>query len=67
MVGRKLAHQRQHVLPEALGVGCRMARLEDAAVDAAAQMLDEGAEQPPLGDADGKIAMHADVDGAHGS
>ena len=46
MVGDNLADQRQHVLPEALGVGRGMAGLEDAAVDAASEMLDEGAEQP---------------------
>jgi hypothetical protein len=37
---------------EALGVGGRMAGLEDAAVDAAAEMLDEGAEQARMRRAD---------------
>jgi hypothetical protein len=43
-----------------------MARLEDAAVDAAAEMLDEGAEQARIGVADGEIAMQANVDITHG-
>ena len=66
MVGAELAHQRQHVLAEALGVGGRMAGLEDAAIDAAAEMLDEGAEQARIGAADGEIAMQADLDVTHG-
>ena len=41
--------------PLASAVG--MARLEDAAIDAAAEMLDEGAEQPRVGRADGEIAV----------
>ena len=63
--GRKLAHQRQHVLAEALGVGRGMAGLEDAAIDAAAEMLDEGAEQPRVGAADREIAVKADLDVTH--
>ena len=42
-----------------------MAGLEDAAIDAAAEMLDEGAEQPRVGAADGEIAVQADVDVTH--
>ena len=34
-----------------------MARLVDAAIDAASEMLDEGAEQARIGVADGKIAI----------
>ena len=34
-----------------------MAGLEDAAIDAAAEMLDEGAEQPRVGGADREIAV----------
>ncbi len=64
--GLELAHQGHHVLAEALGVGRRMAGLEDAAVDAAPEMLDEGAEQPRMGGADGEIAMQADADVTHG-
>ena len=63
--GRQFAHQREHVLAEALGVGGRMAGLEDAAIDAAAEMLDEGAEQARVGAADGEIAMKADFDVTH--
>ena len=53
---RQLAHQRQHVAAEALGVGGGMAGLEDAAIDAAAEMLDEGAEQARIGGADRDVA-----------
>jgi hypothetical protein len=42
-----------------------MTRLEDAAIDAAAEMLDEGAEQVRVGGADGEIAMQADLDVTH--
>ena len=49
--------------PLASAVG--MAGLEDAAIDAAAEMLDEGAEQAWIGAADGEIAMQADVDVTH--
>ena len=59
IVGAELAHQRQHVLAEALGVGGRVAGLVDAAIDAAAEMLDEGAEQARIGAADGEIAIAA--------
>ena len=55
--GRELAHHRQHVLAEALLVGLRVAGLVDAAIDAAAEMLDEGAEQPPVGRADHVVAV----------
>ena len=64
--GRQLAHQGEHVAAEALGVRRGMAGLEDAAIDAAAEMLEEGAEQPGMGRADGEIAMQADVDVTHG-
>ena len=42
-----------------------MARLEDAAIDAAAEMFDEGAEQARVGAADGEIAVQADLDVTH--
>jgi hypothetical protein len=44
-----------------------MAGLEDAAVHAAAEMLDEGTEQAWMSGADREIAMEADLDGAHGN
>ena len=53
----ELLHQRQHVLAKALGVRGRMSGLVDAAIDAASEMLDEGAEQAGIGVADGKIAV----------
>ena len=43
-------------------VGGRMPRLEDAAVDAAAEMLDEGAEQARIGRADREVAIDEDFD-----
>ena len=43
-----------------------MAGLEDAAIHAAAEMLDEGAEQARMGGADREIAMQADLDVTHG-
>ena len=63
--GRELAHHREHVLAEALLVGLRMAGLEDAAIDAAAEMLDEGAEQPPVGRADHVVAVEPHFGLAH--
>ena len=64
--GAELAHQRQHVLAEALRVGGRVAGLEDAAVDAAAEVLDEGAEQAAVGRADRDLPVEPDPGGAHG-
>jgi hypothetical protein len=62
----QLAHQREHVLSEASAVGRRMSRLEDAAVHAAAEVLDERAEQTRIGCADDLIAVQAGSDVAHG-
>ena len=46
----ELLDERQHVAPrKPCFVGGRMAGLVDAAVDAATQMLDEGAEQARVG------------------
>ena len=42
-----------------------MPGLEDAAVDAAAQVLDEGAEQAAVGDADDLVAIEQDFHGTH--
>ena len=63
--GPELAHQLQHVLPKAAFVGTGMTGLEDAAIDAAAQMLDEGAEQSVIGSRDGGIAIEVDLCGKH--
>ena len=65
IVGAELAHQREHVAAEAALVGGRMAGLVDAAVDAAAEMLDEGAEQAAIGGPDGEIAVEKDVSCRH--
>ena len=66
IVGAELADQRHDILAEALGVGCGMARFEDAAIDAAAQVLDEGAEQALIGPSDGEVTVQANVDVTHG-
>ena len=58
--GGELAHQRQHVAAKAALVGGRVAGLEDALVDAAAEMLDEGAEQAPIRRADDEVAIDED-------
>jgi hypothetical protein len=42
-----------------------MARLEDAVVDAAAEVLDERAEQPAVGHADGLVAIEQHFHGTH--
>ena len=42
-----------------------MTGLEDAAIDAAAEMLDEGAEQPRVGRADREVAVQRDFDVTH--
>jgi hypothetical protein len=58
--GRELAHQLEHVLAEALGVGGWMAGLEDTASIRNGEMLDEGAEQARVSGADREIAVKAD-------
>ena len=64
---RELAHEREHVPAEALLVGLRVAGLVDAAIDAAAEMLDEGSEQPRIRRADDGIAVQPDFHFSHGS
>ena len=59
--GPELAHQLQHVLPEAVLVGRRVAGLEDAAVDAAAHVLDEGAEDAAVEVRDHEVAIDEEV------
>ena len=62
MVGASSRHQLQHVAAETMCVGGRMARLEDAAIDAAPQMLDEGTEQAPIGGANDVVGAKLDGD-----
>src|SRR5882672_4635712 len=45
---RKLAHEREHVVPESMSICTGVTRLENAAVYAAPQMLDDGAEQAAI-------------------
>ena len=59
--GRELAHQLEHVAAEAARVGGGVAGLVDPAIDAAAEMLDEGAEQAAVGLADGKVAVEKNL------
>src|SRR5262249_8305034 len=47
-------------------VGRGMAGLEDAAIDAAAQVLDEGTEQAWIGLTDGEVSIDEYVGLAHG-
>ena len=44
----ELLDEIEHVATKAALVGGRVAGLVDAAIDAATQMLDEGAEQAPV-------------------
>ena len=46
--GSKLFDEVEHVAAKASLVGGGVARLVDSAIDAAPQMLDEGAEQTPI-------------------
>ena len=62
---RQFAHQRQHVAAEAVLIGGRMAGLEDAAIDAAAEVLDEGTEQAAIRGADHVVGAKLDGDCAH--
>ncbi len=64
-VAARIAHDRraelldegEHVAAEAVRIGGRMAGLVDAAIDATAEMLDEGAEQAGVGSADREVAI----------
>ena len=42
-----------------------MAWFEDAAIDAAAEVFDEGAEQARIGSPDGEVTVQQDARGAH--
>ncbi len=61
----ELAHQRHHVASKAPLVRGRVAGLEDAGVDAAAQVLDEGAEQAPIELRDHEVAVDDELRGDH--
>lgn len=63
----EFADQVQDVGADALGVGRGMAGLEDAGVDAAAQVLDEGAEEAGADVADGEGGVQGEAGGAQGS
>src|SRR5208337_4883470 len=59
--GAKLLDEIEHVAAKPSLVGGGMARLVDAAIDAAPQMLDEGAKQAPVGATDGEVSVEVDV------
>lgn len=61
----ELLDEFEHVIAEAALVGSGMAGFVDAAIDAAAQMLDEGAEEPRVGVADGEGAIAGDAGLSH--
>ncbi len=57
----KLLDEIEHVAAEPPLVGAGVARLVDAAVDAAPQMLDKGAKQARVRAADGEASVEVDV------
>ena len=61
----ELADQLDHVGPEALGVGGRVSGLVDPVVDAAAQVLDERAEDAAGDGADGEVRVERELSGGH--
>ncbi len=65
IVGASSRTSAEHVPAEAPFVGRGVAGLEDAAVDAAAEVLDEGAEQARIGLADRGIAVERHMGVAH--
>lgn len=62
----ELADELQHVGAQAVGVGRRVAGFEDAGVDAAAEVLDEGTEETGVDLADGEGGVEGEAGGAHG-
>ena len=52
-------------MTKSTAVSARMAGFEDAPIDAATQMLDEGAEQAAIGVSNGKLPVEKDIDVAH--
>ena len=58
IVGPSSRTSVEHVAAEALLVGGGVAGLVDAAIDAAPEVLDEGAEQARIGVADREVAIH---------
>ena len=63
--GAELPDEIEHVAPEPALVRGRVAGLVDALVDAAPEMLDEGAEQARVGLADGPIAVEQHARSSH--
>jgi hypothetical protein len=57
----ELADQLEHVLPEPLLVGRRVAGLVDAVVDAPPEVLHEGSEDPSIDRADGRSGRDDDA------
>jgi len=61
------AHRGQHILSKAAAVAERRAFLEDPAVDAAAEVLDEVAEDPPVDGSDATTEIDGDASHARES
>src|SRR5271166_5571646 len=59
--GTKLLDEIEHVAAKPPLVGGGVARLVDAAIDAAPEMLNEGAKQAPVGATDGEVSVEQDV------
>jgi hypothetical protein len=59
--GTKLLDEIEHVAAKPALVCGGVARLVDAAIDAAPEMLDEGAKQAWVGAADGELSVEVDV------
>src|SRR6185369_7816664 len=62
---RELTHQREHVFAKASPVRLRVTGFVDAAIDAAAEMLDEGSEQPRVRRTDHGVAVQRDFHVSH--
>ena len=61
IVTTELLDDVEHVAAKPTLVGGGVARLVDAAVDPAPEMLNEGAEQPPIDAADGEVSVEYDL------
>ena len=63
--GAKLAHELNDVAAETARIRAGVPRLEDPAIDAAAEMLDKGAEQAAVDGADLEIPVQYDFGAQH--
>jgi hypothetical protein len=63
--GPEFLDELEHVLPEAVFVGLRVARFVDAGVDAAAHMLNEGAKKAAGHLPDGEVSVQGNSCAGH--